>query len=90
MGYFSFFHNWKVDKRISSFSCKDAENILIEMIKSQTKYTYSDLKNTKSDMPRPSSRYTTLLKEQSLAAQKATNNRFFKFDEEDNGISLSR
>ncbi len=41
-------------------------------------------------MPKPSSRYTLLLKEQTLEARKATNNRFFKFHEEDNVISFDK
>lgn len=90
IGYFTYLHNWKVDHGNVSFSRKDAEAILIEIIKYQTKFTTSDLQNTTLDLPKPSSRYVTLLKKKTRAARKTTDNNFFKFDTEDNVVSFDK
>jgi hypothetical protein len=86
----TYLHNYKVDNGNDAFSRKDTENILIAIIKSQSTYTVTDLKEKKFDLPKPSSRYMTLLKKQTIEARKIKNNKYFKFDEEDNVIAFDK
>jgi|LGVF01.1.fsa_nt_gb transposase-like protein len=90
IGYFTYVRNWRVDNGHYPTSSKDAEKILIEILKNQSTYTTSDLKNTVLNLPKPSSRYMTLLKAQTDEARKVTKNEYFKFDEEDNVIDFDK
>jgi len=90
IGFFAYLHNYKVDHQVKGFSRKDAESILIEILRHQSKYTVTDLKKTVLELPKPSSRYMTLLKAYTDRARKLTNNKYFKFDEEDKVISFDK
>ncbi len=90
IGYFTYVKNWKVDNGRYPLSRKDAKDILIEILKNQGTYTITDMKNTTLDLPKPSSRYTTLLKKHTKEARRATKNEHFKFDEEDHVISFDK
>lgn len=90
IGFFSYVHNYKVDNGNASFTTKDAENVLIEILKNGSKYTVSDLKATVLTLPKPSPRYMALLKAETEKARKITQNAYFKFDEEDKVISFDK
>ncbi len=90
IGYFAYLKNYKQDHDIRSFSRKDAEAILVEILKIQARYTVSDLKRTELILQKPTPRYTALLKEHTERARKVTNNKYFKFDEEDKVISFDK
>lgn len=84
IGFFTYIRNWRVLNGHFPSSNKDAEKIFIEILKSKTTYTTKDLTTKELTLPKPSSRYITILKEETLKARKATSNKYFKFDEEDN------
>ncbi len=90
IGFFSYVRNWSVDNGNYPCSHKDAETVLIEILKAQGTYTVTDLKETELRLPKPSSRYITLLKAHTKEARRITDNEYFKFDEEDNVISFNR
>lgn len=90
IGFFAYLHNYKVDHQVKGFSRKDAEAILIEILKHQSKYTITDLKKTELELPKPSPRYLTLLKTYTERARRITNNKYFKFDEEDKVVSFDK
>lgn len=90
IGYFTYIKNWSVDNGRFPNSRQDAEKILIEILKQQGKYTVTELKKTKLTLPKPSPRYMTLLKSYTKEARKLTDNRYFKFDEEDNVVSFDK
>lgn len=83
IGFFTYIRNWRVKNGRYPNSQKDAEAILIEILKSKTNYTITDIENQKLDLPKPSSRYIMLLKQETEKARKATANQYFKFGEED-------
>jgi hypothetical protein len=90
IGYFTFVKNWSVDNCSYPSSRQDAEKILIEILKHQGTYTITDLKNTELTLPKPSPRYMTLLKAHTEEARSITNNKYFKFDEEDKVVSFDK
>ena len=90
IGFFSFIHNWRVDNGHFPSSRKDAENIFIEILKYQVSYTTKDIKTAKIELPKPTSKYITLLKEKTKEARKVLQNKYFKFDEEDNVIDFDK
>ncbi len=90
LGFFSFIHNWRIDNGHFPSSHSDAEKIFIEILRHQISYTTKDLKSTKINLPKPASRYITLLKEKTKEARKVLKNKYFKFDEEDNVIDFDK
>lgn len=90
IGYFTYLNSWKVDHKNKAFSCKDAEALLIEILKSQATYTVTDIKNAELKLPKLSPRYMTLLKAKTEEARIVTNNQYFKFDEEDNVVNFDK
>jgi transposase-like protein len=83
IGFFTYLKNYKVDNGFYPSSKKDAELIFIEILKTKINLTTNDIKEKELDLPKPSSRYTTVLKQKTEEARKATSNEYFKFDEED-------
>lgn len=90
IGYFTFIKNWSVDNGRYPHSKRDAEKILVEILKYQGRYTVTELKAKVLTLPKPSSRYMTLLKTYTKKAQELTKNKYFKFDEEDRVISFDK
>lgn len=90
IGFFTYIRNWRVDKGHYPTSSADAEDIFIEILKSKTNLTVSDIQEKELDLPKPSSRYMTLLKQETETARKATKNNYFKFNEEDGVISFNK
>lgn len=83
IGYFAAIRNWRVKHGDYPTSQKDTELIFIEILKSKVNYTMSNIKIETLTLPKPTSRYITLLKEETKKARNATSNKYFKFDEED-------
>lgn len=83
IGYFTYIRNWKVKNGRYPNSQKDTETIFIEILKSRVNYTITEVDNQELELPKPTSRYVTILKEETEKARKATSNRYFKFGEED-------
>lgn len=71
-------------------SAKDAETLFIKILKCQVNYTTTEIKTEVLDLPKPTGRYVTLLKEETEKARKATSNKYFKFDEEDGVKSFNK
>lgn len=90
IGFFSYVHKWRVDKGHYPSSHSDAEKIFIEILRYQVSYTTNDLKSSKINLPKPTSRYITLLKEKTKEARSILKNKYFKFDEEDNVIDFDK
>lgn len=83
IGFFTYMKNWTVDHGSYPSSRKDAEKIFIEILKNKKNITTTEIKEKELDLPKPTSRYITLLKKETEKARLATANKYFKFDEED-------
>lgn len=90
IGFITYIHNWKVTNGNNPTSVKEAESIFIEILKTRVKYTVSDIKNAELDLPKPSSRYVSLLKDETEKMRTITHKPGLKFDEEDNVISFNK
>lgn len=71
-------------------SRSDAEKIFDEILRHQISYTTNDIKSAKVNLPKPTARYITLLIEKTKEARRVMNNKYFKFDEEDNVIDFDK
>lgn len=89
IGYFTYIRNWRVTNGRYPTSKKDAEDIFIQILKSKAKYTIKEINNTTLELQKPTNRYITLLKDRTTIARCATNNKYFKFNEEDGVISFN-
>ena len=86
---FTFLYNWRHDHNTTLSSMKDAETLLTELIKNKTAFTLNDLKNREFFVaPKPTGRYLALLDKATREMRRRTDNKFFKFDEEDRVISF--
>lgn len=83
IGFYTYIRNWRVTNWNYPTSMKDTEQIFIEILKSKVKYTISDVKDKALVLPKPSTRYITILKAETEKIRTATSNQYFKFDEED-------
>lgn len=63
IGYFAAIRNWRVEHGHYPTSQKDTELIFIDILKSKTNYTVTNIKTETLTLPKPTSRYVTLLKE---------------------------
>jgi transposase-like protein len=83
IGFFAFKWNWNVDNGHYPTSRKDAEKIFVEVLKAKVNLTATAINEKQLDLPKPSSRYITLLKQETEKVRMVTSNDYFKFDEED-------
>ena len=83
IGYFAYIRNWRVRNGRYPNSLKDAESIFIEILKTKSNYTSTEVVAQQLELPKPTSRYVTLLKAETEKARQATANKYFKFGEED-------
>ena len=86
---FTFLYNWRHDHKTTLSSMKDAELLLTELVKNKNAFTLNDMK--KRDFfiaPKPTGRYLALLDKATKEMRRKTDNKFFKFDEEDRVISF--
>ena len=88
VGFYTYIRNWKVSNGHYPSSHKDAENILIDILKGKTTYTITDLKNACISLPTVSDKYMAMLKAKTKEMRKITKNPYFKYDEEDNVVSF--
>lgn len=86
---FTFLYNWRHDHKTTLSSMKDAETLLIELIKNKTAFTLNDLNSRDFFVaPKPTGRYLALLDKATKEMRRRTDNKFFKFDEEDRVVSF--
>ncbi len=86
---FTFLYNWRHDHKTTLSSMKDAEILLTELVKNKNAFILNDMK--KRDFyiaPKPTGRYLALLDKATKEMRRKTDNKFFKFDEEDRVISF--
>lgn len=83
IGFFTYKRNWRVTNGYYPVSLKDTEIIFMEILKSKVNYTITEITNKKLELPKPTTRYISLLKSETEKARIATGNKYFKFDEED-------
>lgn len=83
IGFFTYIRNWSVENGRYPNSNKDTEQIFIEILKSKINYTITEVGEQELELQKPTNRYITLLKEETEKARVATENKYFKFDEED-------
>ncbi len=79
----SYRHNWKARHGDAPVSKKAADAILGELVALKVNLTRAQLDAVVLDLPKPTGRYIQLLKEQTAKARQITQNKYFKFDEED-------
>lgn len=90
IGFFSYIRNWRVKNGRYPNSKKDTEEIFVEILKTKVNFTMHDVNESELDLPKPSSRYITLLEEETEKARKATANKYFKFGAEDGVKSFNK
>lgn len=83
VGYFTFLKNWTVKYDSKPTSMQDAEMIFEEILKLKVNYTTIDVENQTLKVPKPTGKYVSVLKAETEKARIATENKYFKFDEED-------
>ncbi len=90
IGFFTYIRNWRVTHGHYPSSKKDTEKIFIEILNARVKYTTSEVEEKELELPKPSTRYITVLKAEMEKIRKATSNQYFKFDEEDGVKSFNK
>ena len=90
IGAHTYLHNWKVNNGHAPKSNKDAETILIELLKGKTIYTAKDIEDAKLDTPKASGQYMAELKAKTEKIRELTRNKYFKFEKEDNVYSFDK
>ena len=86
---FTFLYNWRHDHKTTLSSMKDAEILLTELVKNKNAFTLNDMKKRNFYIaPKPTGRYLALLDKATKEMRRKTDNKFFKFDEEDRVISF--
>jgi len=88
---YTFIYNWKHAHKTTLYSMKDAETVLIELVKNKSSFTLKDEKALDFFVaPTPTGRYLALLDQATKEMRRRTDNKFFKFDEEDRVISFDQ
>lgn len=90
IGAHVFIHNWKISNGRYPTSNKDAESILISILKNKISYTSKDMEAQFIDFPKASCHYMGALKQKTESIRKLSKNKYFKYDEEDNVISFNK
>ena len=90
IGYFSYIRNWRVKNGRYPNSRKDTETIFTEILKAKVNYTITEMDEQELELPKPTTRYVTLLKEETEKARKATSNKYFKFGAEDGAKTFNK
>ena len=83
--FFNYIRNWKVKNGHYPSSQKDIKSIFEEILTKKVNYTINDIKNKQLEIPKPTGRFTKILKEETKKIRKIASNNF-KFNEEN--ISL--
>nr|WP_238786711.1 insertion element protein [Streptococcus mutans] len=90
IGYFTYIRNWRVEHGHSPTSKADAEAIFTEILKTKKNLTSVEVRQKELILPKPSSRYMEVLKEETEKARTAIDNPYFKFNEEDSIFSFNK
>lgn len=90
LGFFAYIRNWRVANGKYPTSSKDAEQILIDVLKNNVNYTITDVKLQELEMPIASTGYVTLLDIYTAKTRMISNNKYFKFNEEDGVRSFNK
>ncbi len=90
VGFYTYLRNWSITNGHEPRSHRDAETVLVEILKGKTTYTTTDLKE--ADMPshKASDKYMAMLRTYTEAMRKKTKNPYFKYDAEDNVVSFNK
>lgn len=85
VNFYAFIHNWSIRTGKYPSSTVDAEEILIYILKNTTNtiYTQKDFENEKMNIPKPTAKYHNLLAAMTSEARLEFNNKYLKFNEED-------
>ncbi len=89
IGAYVYIRNWNIKHGHLPVSNKDAEEILIDLLKNGNAIKIADIENAKMTDKMTSSRYMKLLKQKTETAREITGNHYFKFDEEDGVINFN-
>lgn len=88
---YTFMYNWRHAHNTTLYSMKDAETVLIELVKNKSSFTLKDEKDLDFFVaPTPTGRYLALLDKATREMRRRTDNKFFKFDEEDRVLSFDQ
>ena len=90
ISFFDYIRNYKVKYGNHPSSKKDIENIFNELLTKNITYTIKDITTKELNMPKPTGRSMQILEEETEKIKEKTNNRYFKFNEEDNTISFNK
>ena len=90
IGFFTYIRNWRTTIGHYPTSQNDAENIFIEILKTKKNLTSTEVRQKELSLPKPSSRYMEVLKEETEKARNAIDNPYFKFNEEDGVLSFNK
>lgn len=87
--FFNYIRNFKVKNGNYPTSKKDIEKIFIEIITQKVNYTINDVNNQKLELPKPTGKYMSMLKEETEKLQQLTNSNF-TFNDEDNVSTFNK
>lgn len=90
IGFFTYIRNWRTKHGYYPTSQKDAETIFIEILKTKKNLTSTEVRQKELVLPKPSSRYMEVLKEETKKARDVVDSPYFKFNEEDGVISFNK
>jgi transposase-like protein len=90
VGFYTFIRNWKVSHNHYPTSKKDAERILIDILRGHTSYTTTNMKCAVIEFPKASDKYMAMLKAKTAEIRKLTKNPYFKYDADDHVESFDR
>jgi hypothetical protein len=83
VAFYVFRNNWSVMNGRQPSTIEDAEQILIQLLRTKVNYTITEMDNQKVDVPKVSGKYMQQLKDMTEQAKKITMNPYFKYDQED-------
>lgn len=90
IGFFTYIRNWRTEHGYYPTHQKDAETIFIEILKTKKNLTSTEIRQKELVLPKPSSRYMEVLKEEIEKARDAVDSPYFKFNEEDGVLSFNK
>lgn len=90
IGFFTYIRNWRVKNGKYPNSNKDTEAIFTEILKTKVNYTIAEVDEQELELPKPTSRYVALLKEETEKVRKASSNKYFKFGAEDGAKTFNK
>ncbi|MCW6679899.1 hypothetical protein NHG33_01680 [Aerococcaceae bacterium NML130460] len=89
-GFFTYIRNWRTEHGYYPTSQKDAKTIFSDILKTKKNLTSTEVRQKEFELPKPSSRYMEVLKEETEKARDAVDSSYFKFNEEDGVLSFNK